>query len=106
MVAFPNFFIIGAAKSGTTALYQYLRQHPSVFMCPVKEPNFFAHVNALPRWDGPGDEIYLRATVTRLAAYAALFHGAAGESAVGEASTQYLYIDRAPHEIKRYVPRA
>lgn len=106
MVAFPNFFIVGAAKSGTTALYQYLKQHPSIFMCPVKEPKFFAHIDALPRWHGPGDESYLRTTVTKLAAYAALFHEAAGEQAVGEASTQYLYIERAAHAIKRYVPRA
>jgi len=106
MVTFPNFFIIGAAKSGTTALYLYLKQHPSIFMCPMKEPKFFANVNTPPRWDGPGDESYLRTTVTKLATYTALFHEAAGEQAVGEASTQYLYVERAAHEIKRYVPRA
>src|SRR3954468_7211806 len=100
MVAFPNFFIVGAAKSGTTALYQYLKQHPSIYMCPVKEPKFFAHIDALPRWDGPGDESYLRTTVTKLAAYAALFQEAAGEPVLGEASTQYLYIERAAHAIK------
>ena len=38
----PTFLIIGAAKSGTTALYHYLRQHPQIYMSPVKEPNFFA----------------------------------------------------------------
>jgi hypothetical protein len=106
MVTLPNFFIIGAAKCGTTALYLYLKQHPSIFMCPVKEPKFFANVNAPPRWSGPGDEQYLRNTVTSLAAYAALFHDRDGERAVGEASTQYLYIERAAHEIKRYVPHA
>jgi len=37
----PNFLIIGAMKSGTTALYYYLEQHPQIFMSPVKEPNFF-----------------------------------------------------------------
>ena len=38
----PNFFIVGAAKSGTTSLYHHLCQHPDVFMSPVKEPNFFS----------------------------------------------------------------
>jgi hypothetical protein len=38
----PNFFIVGAPKCGTTALYEYLHPHPNVFMSPVKEPHFFA----------------------------------------------------------------
>lgn len=36
-----NFLIIGAMKSGTTALHQYLAQHPDIFMTYVKEPSFF-----------------------------------------------------------------
>jgi hypothetical protein len=31
-MAFPNFFIVGSAKAGTTSLYHYLREHPDVFM--------------------------------------------------------------------------
>jgi hypothetical protein len=38
----PNLFIIGAAKAGTTALYDYLTQHPQVFLSQVKEPEFFS----------------------------------------------------------------
>ena len=38
----PNLFIIGAAKAGTTALYDYLGQHPQVFLSPVKEPMFYS----------------------------------------------------------------
>jgi len=37
----PNFFIVGAAKSGTTSLYHHLCQHPDIFMSPVKEPGYF-----------------------------------------------------------------
>ena len=37
----PDFFIIGAFKSGTTALYEYLRPHPQIYMPFHKEPNFF-----------------------------------------------------------------
>jgi hypothetical protein len=37
---YPNLFIVGAAKSGTTSLHNYLNQHPEVFMCNPKEPHF------------------------------------------------------------------
>jgi len=33
---------VGAPKSGTTALWRFLAQHPSIFMSPIKEANFFA----------------------------------------------------------------
>tara|TARA_B100001029_G_C15058863_1_gene456651 strand:- start:950 stop:1852 length:903 start_codon:yes stop_codon:yes gene_type:complete len=36
----PNLFIVGAAKSGTTSLHNYLNQHPDIFMCTPKEPHF------------------------------------------------------------------
>ncbi len=38
----PNFFVVGAPKAGTTSLYNYLDQHPAIYMSPVKEPAFFA----------------------------------------------------------------
>ena len=38
----PNFFIIGAPKSGTTSLYNYLSEHPNVFMSKIKGPHYFA----------------------------------------------------------------
>ena len=38
----PDFYIVGSAKSGTTALYQILRGHPQIFMPDSKEPWFFA----------------------------------------------------------------
>ena len=28
----PNFFILGAGKSGTTTLYEYLKTHPSIYL--------------------------------------------------------------------------
>src|SRR5437899_2771980 len=38
----PDFFIVGHAKSGTTALYEMLREHPQIYMPELKEPWFFA----------------------------------------------------------------
>ena len=40
-MAIPNFFIVGAAKAGTTSLYNYLINHPEVYLSPIKEPNYF-----------------------------------------------------------------
>lgn len=37
----PDFFILGAPKCGTTALAQYLSDHPNVFMTDPKEPHHF-----------------------------------------------------------------
>ena len=36
----PNLLIVGAAKSGTTSLHNYLKQHPDIFMTEHKEPHF------------------------------------------------------------------
>jgi hypothetical protein len=41
---YPNLFLIGAAKSGTTSLHYYLDQHPEVHMSQEKEPNYFSHL--------------------------------------------------------------
>ncbi|MEA3469299.1 MAG: sulfotransferase, partial [Thermodesulfobacteriota bacterium] len=39
----PNFFLIGAARSGTTSLHKYLEAHPEIFMSEVKEINYFSN---------------------------------------------------------------
>lgn len=41
----PNFFVIGAAKAGTTSLHQYLATHPQIAMTSVKEPMCYAGPN-------------------------------------------------------------
>lgn len=37
----PNFIILGAAKSGTTSLFEILKQHPQIFGTTKKEVGFF-----------------------------------------------------------------
>ncbi len=39
----PNFLIIGAAKSGTTTLFDVIAQHPEVFASEKKEIRFFSN---------------------------------------------------------------
>lgn len=89
----PNFFIVGAPKCGTTSLYQYLREHPEVFMPDRKEPDFFC-TDFYP--DSLTEEEYL-----------ALFQDAKSEEhRIGEASTPYLYSARAREGIKEFCPDA
>jgi hypothetical protein len=100
----PNFLVIGAAKSGTSATYAYLRQHPQVFASERKEPGFFAFEGQRAMFTGPGDRKYNRGCVTDLERYRQLVRLAAGNVAVGEASTVYLYSPEAPARIRRHVP--
>ena len=103
----PNFLIIGAGKSGTTSLYYYLKQHPQVYMSPVKEPKFFALEGVKLDFRGPNDETSMnRRSVTDIDAYRALFQGVTSEKAIGEASPLYLHSPDAPGRIKRYIPEA
>lgn len=87
----PNFFIVGAAKSGTTSLAKYLGQHPDIFM-PTwnKEPAFFADHTGYDRWED----------------YLCEFRGAASCPAVGEKSVAHLYDSQAAERIHRFNPRA
>jgi hypothetical protein len=100
----PNFLIIGAQKSGTTSLYDYLKQHPQIYMSPVKEPRFFAIEGEKPNFQGPGDQELYENIVVDVEAYRALFQGASKETAIGEASVLYLYIPRASERIRHYIP--
>ena len=40
-MSLPNFMCLGAAKSGTTTLYDILRQHSEIYIPSFKEPHFF-----------------------------------------------------------------
>lgn len=74
----PDFVIVGAPKCGTTALYRYLGDHPSVTMSSRKEPAFWApDVNTAEHVRDPE-------------AYRALWRGAPSGTLLGEASADYL----------------
>lgn len=102
----PNFVIIGAAKSGTTALYHYLRQHPDIYMSPQKETNFFAFEGQKVDFRGPGDEGISQSSITDLGSYQEQFSGVLGETAVGEASPWYLYLPGTAENMRRHIPEA
>ena len=96
----PNFFIVGAAKSGTTSVARYLDEHPQVYMSPIKEPSYFARdiIETLhpPGWarNQRGLDRYLNGPMLRRRGgcvlewedYLKLFRKVADEIAIGEAS--------------------
>ena len=105
-MSMPNFLIVGAAKSGTTALYQYLSQHPEIYMSPHKEPRFFAFENQPLEFNGPNQRDINCNTITDLNTYQSLFEGISNEVAIGEASTAYLAVPEAAERIHQHVPDA
>lgn len=88
----PNFFIVGAPKCGTTAVCEYLRSHPQVFMCTPKEPHYFA--TDFPRYR----------VVTGWDDYLGLFSAQPHQTIVGEASVFYLYSEVALSLIRQKLP--
>lgn len=94
----PNFLIIGGVKCGTSSLYQYLKQHPDVFMpARLKEARFFCC---------NGSSTTMRINVKTIEEYTRLFDEVTNETAVGEASPQYLSTPHAASAIKRLIPDA
>jgi len=98
----PNFFIVGAPKAGTTSIFNYLKNHPEVFLPLVKEPNFFSHKELL------SERLYYKESIiiSDIASYEKLFINAKRHKAVGEASVSYLFYESVPQRIKQYSPNA
>ena len=91
MTRWPDFFIVGAGRSGTTSLYYYLRGHPDIYMASLKEPHYFSKI------DSPPPEVAQRERVQRPVKifeneneYLDLFSDASANQMMGEASTTYL----------------
>lgn len=95
--------IIGAARSGTTALYDLVRQHPSVFMSAIKEPNYFAFEGEPLDYRGGGAE-FVNNSVAQWEEYLRLFAAAPEGTARGEASPLYLYQPETAGRIRARVP--
>src|SRR5262245_19150900 len=119
-----RFFVAGVPKAGTTALCRFLAQHSQVFMCPIKEPTFFAardllafepkqrsgieaKAAALERWlagetpNRPDDGFALE-----WRHYEALFRDVRDERAIGEGSVTYWWAPGAARAIHDKFPDA
>lgn len=121
----PNFFLVGAPKAGTTSLCQYLEQHPQVFLCPIKEPGYFADEIRPENFSealrpkirqeirdvedylaGPMLQKRLNGPVIEWSSYLKLFSTVNGETAVGDASVHYLWSPSAARNIAARIPQA
>jgi Sulfotransferase domain len=91
----PDFFIVGHAKSGTSALYRMLSSHPRLYM-PRKEPSFFV----------PEFQAAAKRFPNGISEYMALFAGAAPGQLVGESTTWYLWSESAAARIAEARPDA
>ena len=91
----PDFFIVGAPKCGTTALANYLGQHPDIFMAKQKESHHFA-TDLIPYDDYWRNRNH----------YLKIFQEAKENQIIGEASVFYLLSQEAAKNIKKFSPNA
>jgi hypothetical protein len=94
----PDFFIVGHAKCGTTAMYEMLRRHRQIYMPSLKEPEFFASEMRVGARPGVFPDT--------LDEYLALFAKARADQLAGEASTSYLRTHAAASRIAQVQPQA
>jgi hypothetical protein len=86
-----DFLIVGASKSGTTALASFLNQNDEVFICDPKEPKFLTYSFLKDKYKGPGDDITLKNCIKSFEEYQQLFLAAPKGVVKGEASVDLLY---------------
>jgi len=87
-----SFFVIGAARSGSTSIFRALTAHPDVFEPKIKEPRFF-NLNWSKGWDW----------------YADIYADAPKGAVCGDFSPSYSNAaggNRAARRIRRFYPDA
>jgi hypothetical protein len=107
----PDFFIVGHAKCGTTALYEMLRRHPQIYMPDYKEgagkePWYFSRDNPHPQTSGERSIAFTGRRAMTADEYLSLFTDARPGQRVGEASTSYLWSTSAAQRIAQARPDA
>ena len=96
MEKWPNFFIVGTGKGGTTSLWEYLRTIPGIFLSNVKEPKYFS-----PSATQRGSY-----QIKDKKEYLALFENSEDSIAIGEASPNYLKDPESAMLIHKQIPHA
>jgi hypothetical protein len=83
----PNFIFAGAPKSASSTLFEYIKQHPDIYMCPIKEPFFFDfNYEKGIDWDQN------------------LFIDYQGQKIIGEATVWYMRWKSVPQRIYEIIP--
>ncbi len=99
MSNWPNLFIAGAPRCGTSSLHAYLQEIPGIFMSRIKEPNYFSRVAI-------SDDHPMVLPIRDERAYLELFTAAGDARYRGEASPNYLEDPEAPALIEQLTPGA
>lgn len=115
---YPNLFIIGSMRAGSTTLHEILKQHPDIFMSSVKEPYFFSAQQLRDQLKRPNlnaseksqykEQLQITVRGGRYRtheAYHSLFEGSQNFKYRGE-SSHYLYHRNAAYSIKEHSPEA
>ncbi|KRO67590.1 MAG: hypothetical protein ABR84_05915 [Cryomorphaceae bacterium BACL21 MAG-121220-bin10] len=104
-----DFFVVGAARSGTTSLYQYLSQHPEVYLPKVKELNYFSAVTSDQYQDyqepKPNKDYHTK-IIQSAEVYDRLFQDAASGQLKGDVSPSYLWHKETAQRIAAHNPKA
>lgn len=101
-----RFFIVGAAKCGTTSLDNYLGQHPDLFIAAQKECNFFSIPEMPKQFQGSGDDVFQSNLISSSSEYERMFADALPGQLCGESSVAYLYYPGVAQRIHEMCPDA
>jgi hypothetical protein len=93
---FPDFFVVGAPRCGTTSLCRFFAKNPQICFSRPKEPHYFAQLRA-----EPSAEELQRDYIERYFA-----HRSAAHRVAGEGSVSYLYSPEAVERIRLFNPAA
>jgi len=105
-VKLPDFFIIGAAKSGTTSLAKYLAEHPQIYIPSQKEFHFFLFANQKPSYYN--NHILGPVLIYKLEDYLSFFKNTNDNIILGDCSVTYMYLygyRTVIKNIKKYYPQ-
>lgn len=101
----PTFLIAGVQKAGSTSVWQYLGQHPQVFLPSIKEIEFLSEnrppelIQRRAEWFERWPHLY------DFDAYQRLFDGVTDEVAIADGSMNALFhYDQSISRIQKYVP--
>jgi hypothetical protein len=104
MAELPQFLVVGASRSGTTSLHEYLRQHPNISLPLRKETHFFV----CDKESIPSPRVYLGRVldeyIDNLNGYLNEFENKPSATTFGEICPSYLTYPNAAQNIKKYVP--
>ena len=98
MEKWPNLFIVGVPRGGTTSIYEYLKNIPEIYVPSTKEPHYFS-VNINPA-------IFKPKPIRIKTKYLELFASAKNEKFIADCSTSYIYDPDAAKQIYSKVPEA